>query len=208
MKSVDASSSNHRQLHEKHNSTFPTTTTVPKSTKIPVIKVLEENGGKGSAVTAYRAPPFLSQLGKALFSHPSGHPLLDIEKNKAQCINLTKLSGYKGIGEIHTMEDFDKFLALNKGKINYCLCLSVFGSFWYPHLKHLLVPVILGKMCLHHLSRESEEQTDSEHTTVLGYGKLAGKEAIRFITTALQAFFLVSKLEQRRINIIYHSGAT
>ena len=62
-------------------------------------------------------------------------------------------------------------------------------------------------MRLHHLYRESEGQTDSEEKTVLGFSELAGNKAICFITTALRAFLLVSKLEQRRNSIIYHSGA-
>ena len=106
-----------------------------------------------------------------------------------QCLNFVKLIGYKGIGEIHSMENFDKFVHINKGKINRRLCLSVFGFFWDPYIKHLLLPIILGKMCMHHLYRELEGHTDPELKTVLGYNESAGKEAIRFIRTALCAFF-------------------
>ena len=75
--------------------------------------------------------------------------MLDTERNKAKCLNFVKLHGYKGIGKIHSMEDFNKFVLVNKGKINLPLCLSAFGSFWDPHIKHLLLPIILGKMCMH-----------------------------------------------------------
>ena len=106
LKSIDASHESHRQLHATHSSATPSpfVTSLPKD---HVAKVLEENGGKGSDVLTEDRKPFMSQLKKVLFNHLSGHPLLDTERNKAKCLNFVKLKGYKGIGEIHSMDDFE-----------------------------------------------------------------------------------------------------
>ena len=75
-----------------------------------------------------------------------------------------------------------------------------------PASKFLLVPVILGKVCLHHLYRENEGPLEVVKS-VINYDEPAGKEAMRYITSALQAFFLVTKLAQKRSSVIFRSGA-
>ena len=60
---------------------------------------------------------------------------------------------------------------------------------------------------MHHLYKPTDGQSDGEPKPVLGYNENTGKEAVLYIKTALRAFFLVCKLEQRRNQIIYHDDA-
>ena len=128
---IDSSNSHHRRLHEQHNKSFPPIATSAPRSKVPVSQVIAENGGKSREPIPHQQLHFLTQLGKNFFVNPSGHPLLEQQTNKATGINFARLSGYKSCSEIYSLEEFENFLSL--------------------------VPVILGKLCLHHLYRNDEE---------------------------------------------------
>ena len=177
LKSIDSSNEAHKQLHVAHNLGFPSTLPSGPKTKVSVSEVLREQGGKIGPTKETQNQPFVTQLGKSLYRDVSGHPLLDKEMNKAVCTNFVNVKGYQTTGEIHSLAEFDNFLNINKGKFNRRLCLSLLGNFWDPHFKHLLIPVVLGKLCLHHLYRESEGPLEVQKSAI-GYDEPAGKETI------------------------------